>query len=58
MDISLNRLDEIDAQIIFWPNGQYIRIDELPMDMDLYSKHFNLSSVASLDMLGNWMVWS
>lgn len=33
MDISLNRLDEIDAQIIYWPNGQYIRIDELPMDM-------------------------
>lgn len=58
MDISLNRLDEIDTQIIFWPNGQYIRIDELPMDMDPYSKHFNLSSVASLDMLGNWMVWS
>lgn len=58
MDISLNRLDEIDAQIIYWPNGQYIRIDELPMDMDPYSKHFNLSSVASLDMLGNWMVWS
>lgn len=58
MDISLNRLDEIDAQIIYWPNGQYIRIDELSMDMDPYSKHFNLSSVASLDMLGNWMVWS
>lgn len=58
MDVYLNKLDEIDTQIIIWPNGQYIRCDELPMDMEPYSKHFKMSGVLSVDMLGNWIEWN
>lgn len=49
--------DEIVTQVIFWPQGQYIRLDEIYMDMKPYSNHYTLSFATVIDGFGSWIVW-
>lgn len=46
-----------DTQVIIWPHGQYIRIDELPMDMNPYSSCFIFKSIRHVEPIHNWICW-
>lgn len=50
--------DESDTQVILWPNGQYLRIDEIPLDIDPYHTCFEFCGLGCTGKIVNWMKWS
>jgi hypothetical protein len=49
--------DKEDSQILSWPEGQYIRIDELIMDMNTDKKHFHFNFISRMQHIDNWINW-
>lgn len=51
--------DEADTntQCIIWPDGQYIRIIDIPLDINPYGLSPKLKSLRYVGDIANWLVW-
>ena len=51
--------DEADTntQFIIWPDGQYIRIIDIPLDINPYGLSPKLKSLRYVGDIANWLVW-
>lgn len=49
--------NQVNTQIIRWPHGQFIRIDEVQMDMDPFHTCYTFNYLSEFVNISNWMIW-
>jgi transcriptional regulator with XRE-family HTH domain len=50
--------DRLDTQVIIWPEGQYLRLDELDLDFYQQKCYYHFNSMISVGNIDNWIDWS